>query len=78
MNDDPRLGGPFNTPNERPKIFTADEQEIINEIKPIIQSMRVRLCIKAGNFYNLLLVIQFVYVHRSIYFKTKGQMGRTD
>ncbi|GKE53151.1 hypothetical protein Tco_1488307, partial [Tanacetum coccineum] len=31
-NDGPRLGGPFTTPKQRPRIFTPDEQEILNEI----------------------------------------------
>ncbi|GKE09190.1 hypothetical protein Tco_1412741 [Tanacetum coccineum] len=47
LNDGPRPGGPFTTPKEKPEIFTADEQEIINKIKPINQSMRAGLCIKA-------------------------------
>ncbi|GJY57979.1 DNA-directed RNA polymerase V subunit 1 [Tanacetum coccineum] len=38
-NDGPRPGGPFTT-RQRPEIFTADEQEILNEIRPIIQSIR--------------------------------------
>ncbi|GJU29317.1 hypothetical protein Tco_1172906 [Tanacetum coccineum] len=37
LNDGPRPGGPFTTPKEKPEIFTADEQEIINKIKPINQ-----------------------------------------
>nr|GFA44806.1 DNA-directed RNA polymerase V subunit 1 [Tanacetum cinerariifolium] len=32
-----RPGGPFTTPKQRPEIFTANGQEILNEIKPIIQ-----------------------------------------
>ncbi|GJS57530.1 hypothetical protein Tco_0652314 [Tanacetum coccineum] len=32
-NDGPRPGGPFTTPKQRPEIFRADEQEILNEIK---------------------------------------------
>nr|GEY05012.1 nuclear RNA polymerase D1B [Tanacetum cinerariifolium] len=39
-NDSPRPGGPFTTPKQRSEIFKADEQEILNEIKSIIQSMR--------------------------------------
>nr|GEY12909.1 legumin A [Tanacetum cinerariifolium] len=32
-NDEPRPGGPFTTPKQRPKIFRADEQDILNKIK---------------------------------------------
>ncbi|GJS46326.1 chaperonin CPN60-2, mitochondrial-like protein, partial [Tanacetum coccineum] len=37
-NDGRRPERPFTTPKQRPKIFTVDEHEILNEIKPIIRS----------------------------------------
>nr|GEZ41004.1 hypothetical protein [Tanacetum cinerariifolium] len=43
------MGGPFTTPKQRPGIFTADEQEILNEINPIIKSMD-RLMHQSGSF----------------------------
>ncbi|GJR01894.1 hypothetical protein Tco_0524878 [Tanacetum coccineum] len=38
--------GTFTASKQRPGIFTVDEQEILNEINPIIQS--IGLCIKEG------------------------------
>ncbi|GJW85808.1 legumin A [Tanacetum coccineum] len=40
-NDGPRPGGPFTTPKQRPEIFRADEQEILNEIKAIAQNFPI-------------------------------------
>nr|GEV37751.1 nuclear RNA polymerase D1B [Tanacetum cinerariifolium] len=39
-NDGRRPGGPFTTPKQSYEIFTANGQEILNEIKPIIQCTR--------------------------------------
>ncbi|KAI3709956.1 hypothetical protein L2E82_39726 [Cichorium intybus] len=39
-NDGPRPGGPYTVTRQRLDLFTSDEQEILAEIEPIMQSLR--------------------------------------